>query len=57
MCLDLDIMAKLKERIASDGLVEKLVELKNKVPKWVPVVPNGLAMQHLTLMQWCFFQL
>ena len=38
----------------SDGLLEKAVPTRQG-PKWVPIVPDGYATQHLTWKRWVFF--
>ena len=43
-------------RLATDGLLEALVETRTRKKVWVPVVPAGYATQHLTWKRLTFVQ-
>ena len=43
-------------RLATDGLLEALVETRTTKKVWVPVVPAGYATKHLAWKRWTFVQ-
>ena len=44
-------------RVAPDGVLERHVNVTPPIgPLWVPIVPRGHAMAHVSWKRWCFLQ-